>query len=99
AARTHQIDADEIAVFGASGVRLCDVQFAAGLFLVDRDEASAAAREGAENSEHARLGVIDDLDDAPAIDRAFAVVFFELFDAQQRAVTDACRRTRLWPIR
>src|SRR6202043_4036907 len=34
AARAHQIDADEIAILGAAGVGLRDVQFAAGLFLL-----------------------------------------------------------------
>ena len=73
AARANEIDADEIAVLGAIAVGLCDVQFAAGLLLVDRDQPSAAPGKGAEDSEHAGLGVIDDLDDPPAIDRAFAV--------------------------
>src|SRR5579863_165783 len=73
AARAHQIDADEIAVRGTSRIGLGDVQFTAGLLLVDRDQASAATRQRAEDSEHARLGMIDDLDDAPAIDRALAV--------------------------
>ena len=47
-----------------------DVQFAAGLLLVDRNQPPAAAGQGAEDSEHAGLGVIDDLDDAAAIDGA-----------------------------
>src|SRR5207245_1997358 len=49
------------------------------------------------DSEHTGLGVIDDLDDAPAINSAFAV--FQLLDPQQRAVADTCHRTRLRPSR
>ncbi len=97
AARADEIDADEIAVLGAAGVGLRDVQFAAGLLLVDRDQPSAAAGNGAEDSEHAGPGVIDDLDDAAAIDRAFAVALFEFLDAQQRTVADTCRGARLRP--
>ncbi len=74
AARAHQIDADEIAVLGAVGVGLGDVQFAAGLLLVDRHQPSAAVGQRAEDAEHAGLGVIDHLDDAAAIGGAFAVV-------------------------
>ncbi len=47
----------------------------------------------AEDSEHAGPGVVDHLDDAAAIGRAFALV--RLLDAQQRAVADAGRRARL----
>src|SRR5712691_937378 len=92
-ARAHQIDADEIAILGAVAVGLGDVQFAADLLLVDRNEPSAAIGQGAEDSEHAGFGVIDHLDDAPAIDGAFAVV--QLLDPQQRAVADTCLRARL----
>src|SRR5882757_3911547 len=67
AAGADQIDADEIAVFGALGVSLGNVQFAAGLLLVDGDQPSTAVGERPKNSEDAGLGVIDDLDDAPAI--------------------------------
>ena len=42
-ARAHEIDADEIAVLGAGTVGFRDVQFAAGLFLVDRNQPAAAA--------------------------------------------------------
>ena len=89
AARAHQIDADEVAILGAKRVRLGDVQFAAGLLLVDRDQASAAVRVLAEDAEDARPGVIDDLDDPPAIGDAVAGGLVEFFDAQQRAVADA----------
>src|ERR1019366_317005 len=93
AARAQQIDADEIAVLGAMAVGLGDVQFAAGLLLVDRNEPSAAAGQGAEDPEHAGLGVIDHLDDASAIGRAFTVVGF--LDVQQRAVADTGCGARL----
>src|SRR5882672_7549415 len=92
-ARAHQIDADEIAILGAVAVGLGDVQFTADLLLVDRNEPSAAIGQGAEDSEHAGFGVIDHLDDAAAIDGAFAVV--QLLDPQQRAVADTCRRARM----
>ena len=42
-ARAHQIHADEIAVLGATGIAFGNVQFAAGLLLVDRNQPSAAA--------------------------------------------------------
>ena len=93
AARAHEIDADEIAILGAVAVGLGDVQFAAGLLLVDRNQPSAAAGQGAEDPEHAGFGMVDDLDDPPAIDGAFALVRF--LDAQQRAVADTGRRARL----
>src|ERR1700676_1644914 len=95
--RAHQIDADEIAILGATGIGLGDVEFAAGLFLVDRDQPSAAIGGLAKNAEHAGLGVIDDLDDAAAIDAAFGIV--EFLDSEQRAVADTCRRARLWTPR
>src|SRR5258707_6176372 len=86
-ARTHQVDADEVAVLGATGIAPGNVQLAAGLLLVDRNQPSAAfGQEGAEDSEDAGLGVIDDLDDAPAIGAVVALL--QLLDAQQRAVAD-----------
>ncbi len=86
-ARAHQIDADEVAILGATGVGFRDVQLPPDLLLVDRDQPPAAVGEGAEDAEHAGFGVIDHLDDAAAIDRALGVV--QLFDPQQRAVADA----------
>ena len=59
AARAHEIDADEIAVLGAAGIRWRDVQFAPGLLLVDGHEPPAAAGSFAEDAEQARAGVID----------------------------------------
>src|SRR6266850_2201394 len=41
-ARAHQVDADEVAILGATGIGLRDIQFTAGLLLVDRDQPSAA---------------------------------------------------------
>src|SRR5258708_2943561 len=92
-ARTHQVDAHEIAVLGATGIALGNVQLAAGLLLVDRYQPSAAVGQGAEDSEDAGLGVIDDLDDAPAIGAAVALI--QLLDAQQCAVAHPCGRARL----
>ncbi len=56
AARAHEIDADEVAVLGAAGIRWRDVQFAAGLLLVDGNEPAAAAGGFAEDAEQARCG-------------------------------------------
>src|SRR5713226_8896520 len=92
-ARAHEVDTDEIAILGATSIGLRDVQFPAGLLLVDRNQPSAAAGQGAEDSQHAGPSVIDDLDDAAAIDGAFAVV--RLLDAQQRAVADTGGRAGL----
>src|SRR6266436_2895267 len=92
-ARAHQLDADEVAVLGATGIAPGNVQLAAGLLLVDRNQPSAAFGQGAEDSEDPGLGVIDDLDDAPAIGAAVALI--QLLDAQQRAVAYACGRARL----
>src|SRR5713101_3413507 len=85
-ARAYQVDADEVAVLGATSIALGNIQLAAGLLLVDRNQAPAATGQGAEDSEDAGLGVIDDLDDAPAI----AVALIQLLDAQQRAVAHPC---------
>ena len=56
-------------------------------FLVDRLQPAAAVRALAENSQHAVLGMVDDLDDAAAM--ADAVVFLGLVHVQQHAVADA----------
>src|SRR5450432_1093261 len=92
AARAHEIDANEIAVLGAIAVGLGDVEFAANLLLVDRDQSPAAVGQLAEDSEHAGFGVIDYLDDAPAISAAFGVGFLH---AQQCAVADTGGGARL----
>jgi hypothetical protein len=60
-------------------------------------ETSAAIRQFSKNSEHAGARVIDDLDNAAAIDGAFAVI--GLFDPEQRAVADAGRGAGLWSAR
>src|ERR1700733_12349585 len=99
AARTHQIDADEVAVLGTERVGLGDVQFAAGLLLVDRDQASAAVGIPAEDPEHAGLAVIDDLQDSPAIGDAVPTAILELFDPQQRTIADTCGSSGLYPPR
>ena len=70
-ARSHQIDADEVAILGAAGVGTGDVQFASGLLLVDGHEPAAAIGQFAEDAQQPRTGVIDDFDDAPAIGCAF----------------------------
>ena len=99
ATRTQQIDADEVAILGTERVGLGDVQFAAGLLLVDRDQASAAVGILAENSEHACLAVIDDLEDPSAIGNAVTNAVLKLFDPQQRAVADTGGGAGLRPPR
>ena len=93
AARAHEIDADEVAVLGAAGIRRRDVQFAPGLLLVDGHKPPAAAGGFAEDAEQPRAGVIEHLDDAAAIERAVALI--QLLDAHQRAVADAGGGSRL----
>ena len=73
AARADQIDADEVAIFRAAGIGLGDVEFAPGLLLVDRHQPSATAGQRVKNAEHARLGMIDDLDDAADVGVGFVV--------------------------
>src|SRR5205807_2790022 len=68
-----------------------------GLLFIDGNEPPAAIGKDAKNSKDARLGVIDDLDDAPAVRRALDVVGF--LDPQQRAVADAGGGARLRPAR
>src|SRR4029453_7630722 len=92
-----QVDADEVAVLGIHAVGLGDVQFAAGLLLVDGNEAPAAIGVFPEDAERPRLGFRDDADDAAAIGRAVTLV--GLLDAQQCAVADPCRGARLRPPR
>src|SRR5579872_2288047 len=99
AARTDEIDADEIAIFGIKRVGLGDVEVAPCLLLIDRNEAPAATGVLAENSEHARLGVVDDFDDPAAVDDAVALALGQFFDADQRAVADAGRRAEPRPSR
>src|SRR5207249_7571606 len=87
-ARAHQIDADEIAVLGAAGISRSDIQFAAGLLLVDRNQPATAAGQASEDSEHAGLGATNDLDDAPALGGAIALI--EFLVPQRRAIADTC---------
>ena len=47
-AGAHEFDTDEIAVLRAGAVGFRDVQFAPGLFLVDRHQPSAALGQGAD---------------------------------------------------
>src|SRR5689334_22807660 len=78
--RADEIDAYEIAVLGTAAIGPRDIQLAAGLLFVDRNKPASAARQRAENSEHACLRVIDDLDNPSAIDRRIG--HLELFDPQ-----------------
>ena len=91
-ARTREVDGDEIAVLGAVGVGLGDIEFAAGLLLVDGDEPSATCGQRPEHAEHAVFGMIDDLDDAAPIGGAVGIL--GAFDAEQHAVANACGRER-----
>ena len=96
-AGADQIDADEVAVFGAPAVGLRDVQLAAGLLLVDGDETSAAVRVFAEDAERARLRFRDDANDAATIRRAVGLI--RLLDTKQGAVADTGGGAGLRPAR
>ena len=85
AARSTATRSPSCASLGRAGR---DRQLAAELLLVDRHEPAAAVRQRAEDAEHARLGAVDDLDDAAGVADRVAVVA-GLLDAQQRAVADA----------
>ena len=92
-AAAHDGDAHQIAVLRVAGIMSGDVQLAAGLFLVDRLQPSAAARQRAEDTEHAALAMVDQLDDAAAIGDAVAAL--ARLDAQQHAVANA--GNEFWP--
>ena len=96
-AAAHDGDADEVAVLRVAGIMSGDVQLAAGLFLVDRLQPSAAARQRAEDAEHAALAVVDQLDDAATIGNAVAALV--RLDAQQHAVANAGDEFRPHPPR
>src|SRR5690242_11214359 len=64
AAAAGDLDRDEVAVAGLAAGARRDGDLAADLLLVDRQDASAAAGHGAENSEYALTAAVDDLDDA-----------------------------------
>ncbi len=84
----RHLDRHQIAVLRIAAGAGRDRKLAAELLLVDRREPPAAARQRAEDAEHALLGPVDDLDDAAAVADRF-VVFAALLDPQQSAVADA----------
>ena len=67
-----------------------DLEFLLARLLVDGNEPAAALRQGAEDAEHLRLLLGDDLGHAAGI--AVDVAGFERIDPQQRAVADAGHR-------
>src|SRR5262249_7586633 len=88
AAARGGLDCHEVAVAGLAAGAQRDGELAADFFLLDRYDPTAAARHGAENSEHALAASVDELDDAPAVaDRIFFLA--ALLDPQQSAVADA----------
>ncbi len=87
--RAAGLDRDQVAVLCVVGGAGRNGELLAEHLLVDRLEPSAAVRQRMENAEHARLGMIDDADDAAAV--ADAGVFFRLLDMQQHAVAEAGR--------
>ena len=81
----RHLDGDEVAVDRAGGRVGRDRKFAAELFLVDRHQPAAAARQAAKNAERAVLGAVDQLDDAAAGLRLRPACSMRM----QRAVADA----------
>ena len=71
-ARAYQVDADEVAILGAPGIGLGNVQFAPGLFLVDRNQAPFAARQRAEETLKERPGKITQAEALAELARAGA---------------------------
>ena len=99
AARTQQIDADEVAILGTSVSVLAMFNSRPACFLSTGIRRPLPSAMLAENSEHARLAVIDDLEDPSAIGNAVTNAILELFDPQQRAVADASGGAGLHPSR
>src|SRR5262249_40199891 len=87
AARSH-FGGDKIAVLRVGARAGRDRKLVAGLLLVDGRKPPAAAGLCAEDAEHARLGTVDDLDDAPRMTDGVVGVA-GLFDAQECSVADA----------
>ncbi len=85
--RAADFDRDQVAVFGLRGGAGGDDDLLVDHLFVDRLEPAAAIRRLMENPQHARLGMVDDLDDAAAV--ADAVVFVGFLDVQQHAVAEA----------
>src|ERR1700728_3727236 len=83
-AAARNLDCHEIAVLRAAGRITRNAEFAAELLLVDRHQPAAAARNAAENAEHAMLGAIDELDDACA-----GLLIVHTLYAHERAIADA----------
>ena len=94
AATSCDLDRDQLAVLRIPGRAARDDQLAAKLLLVNRREPAAAVGLSTEETEHARLGAIDDLDDASGI-ASRIVGIADLFDPQQGAVADAGALARL----
>src|SRR5262249_30713068 len=86
AALPRHLGGDEIAVLRVGGRPGRDCELA--LLLVDGRKPPAAARQPAEDTEHALLGTIDDLDDPPAV-ADLLIVVADLLDAQQRTIVHA----------
>ena len=87
ARRALRLDRDQVAVLRVGGSAGRNAELFAEHFLVDRLQPAAAVRRFAENPQHAVLGMVDDLDDAPAV--ADTVVFLGFLNVQQHAVADA----------
>src|SRR5580704_2782171 len=90
----RHLDGNKIAVDGAQGAIRRDRHLAAELFLVDRHQPAAAARQAAKNAEHAMLGAVEKFYDARG-----GFVLAALLDAQQHAVADAGDFARARPAR
>ena len=81
------LDRDQIAILRVGGRTCGNGQLLAEHLLVDRFQAPAAVLGLAENSQHAVLRMIDDLDDAAAVTNS--IVLLGLLDAQQDAIAEA----------
>ena len=83
-------DRDQIAVLRLAFVAGPDLELQLARLLVDGNETAAALRQGAEDAEHLRLLLGDDLGHAAGI--AVEIAGLERIDPQQRPVADAGHR-------
>ena len=70
----RQLDRDQVAVAAPVGGAGRNGELAAELLLVDRHQPAAAARQRAEDAEHALPGAVEDLDDAAGVADRVAVL-------------------------
>ena len=88
----QRLERDEIAFGGVAGHARRHEDFARRAALLDGQGAAAAALQLAIDAEHARLGLVEDFDDAAAIGGIARRGFGVEFDAQQHARAKARRK-------